>query len=238
MSTTITIPNVRQQTTVSLEATLSDNGVLVDWSTMDSIHAFIYSNNQKIVAGKCTAEVDENTSTILHCTYDACKPQFLGVQKLVIVCTLSGQKNTYDKPAFAFVATTDETAGSTQTEDDPVEVDIDVTDVDTSILAGAIEAALLAAEAANAAAGHAPYIGENGNWFIWSSTQNAYADSGVSATGPQGPAGADGADGVDGGILYPTFHIDAAMHLQMSDAGDSGNQRFEVDDAGHFIMTI
>ena len=131
--------------------------------------------------------------------------------------------------------------------------------MDTSILTGAIAAALAAAEAANTAAGHAPYIGASGNWFIWDATAGDYVDSGTSATGPEGPAGqdgrdgqdgqdgrdgqdgqdgADGRDGVDGGILYPTFRIDAAMHLQMSDAGESANQRFEVDSAGHFKMTI
>lgn len=237
MSTTL--PSIRQQTTVTLKATLTDSDVLVDWSDLDSVSAFIYSSAQKIVAGKCDVEIDEDDSTILICTYDAGKPQFLGEQKLVIITTLDDQKNTYDKAAFTFVSSTDETDEDTETDDDDeVDVAIEVTDVDTSVLTGAIEAALEAAEAANEAAGHAPYIGDDGYWYIWDSDEEAYVSSGVSATGEQGETGADGADGAEGGILYPTFEIDAAMHLQMSDAGSDSNQRFEVDDDGHFIMTI
>ena len=237
MSTTITIPSIRQQTDVTLRVTLSDNGVAVSWPDLSSLKAFIYSEAQRIIAGECTWAVDEEDDTILVCNYDALKPQFLGVQKIVIVCEYAGQQSTFDKEAFTFVATTDETStNGTTVAEETAEVDIDVTDVDSSVLSGAIAAALEAAEAANAAAGHAPYIGQNGNWYIWSADVNNYVDSGTSATGPQGLPGNDGADGVDGGILYPTFSIDGAMHLQMSDAGSDSNQRFSVNDRGHFLM--
>lgn len=257
---TITLTPIRQQTDVTLRVTLTDNGVRVSWLDPSSIRAFLYSERQKIIDGPCTWEVDGEDDTVLVCHYDAHQPQHLGKTKLIIEVTIEGQTSTYDKYALEFVATTDETEDDgTTVEDETAEVDIDVTDVDTSILTGAIAAALAAAEAANTAAGHAPYIGASGNWFIWDATAGDYVDSGTSATGPEGPAGqdgrdgqdgqdgrdgqdgqdgADGRDGVDGGILYPTFRIDAAMHLQMSDAGESANQRFEVDSAGHFKMTI
>lgn len=38
-----------------------------------------------------------------------------------------------------------------------------------------------AADRAEAVSVHSPYIGENGNWFIWSTVLNAYVDSGQSA---------------------------------------------------------
>lgn len=51
--------------------------------------------------------------------------------------------------------------------------------------AAAAGSATAAAAAANAAAGRAPYIGENGNWFVWSVQQNQYVDSGVDASAPE-----------------------------------------------------
>ena len=257
---TITLKPIRQQTDVTLRVTLTDNGVRVSWLDAETIRAFLYSERQRIIDGPCTWGVDSEDDTILVCHYDAHQPQHLGKTKLIVEVTIQGQTSTYDKYALEFVSTTDETQDDgTTAEDEVAEVDIDVTDVDTSILTGAIKAALDAADAADAAAGHAPYIGDNGNWFIWDATEGAYVDSGTSAIGHSPYIGdngnwyvwsvsaddyvdsgtsATGPKGVDGGILYPTFEIDAAMHLQMSDAGDNGNQRFEVDSAGHFMMTI
>lgn len=60
------------------------------------------------------------------------------------------------------------------------------------------EAAQEAQRVADEVAGRAPYIGDNGRWYVWNDGLGAYADSGVSATGPTGAAGADGADGADG----------------------------------------
>lgn len=237
--TQITLKPIRQQTDVNMPTTLTDNTVRMDWQDFDRIQAFIYSERQRIIAGPCTVEIDSEDSTVLLCHYDAHKPQHLGIQRLVVQVELNGHKSTYDKQAFVFVATTDETlSDGTTVTDETAEVDINVEDVDSSILSGAIAAALAAADAANAAAGHAPYIGENGNWWIWSADAGDYVDSGTAATGPQGLPGQDGQDGVDGGILYPSFEIDAAMHLKMSDAGSDSNRRFELDEAGHFKMTI
>lgn len=43
-----------------------------------------------------------------------------------------------------------------------------------------------------------PYIGENGNWFIWDSVSKKYKDSGVKAKGEDGKDGINGTDGKDG----------------------------------------
>jgi hypothetical protein len=71
--------------------------------------------------------------------------------------------------------------------------------------------------------GKSPYIGENGNWYIWNSTTNVYDDSGKPARGLQGEPGgkgepgaagspgangvdgADGADGIDGLSAYEVW---------------------------------
>ena len=43
----------------------------------------------------------------------------------------------------------------------------------------------------------APYIGANGNWFIWDSDTKAYKDSGVKAEGKDGASGTNGSNGKD-----------------------------------------
>ena len=42
-----------------------------------------------------------------------------------------------------------------------------------------------------------PYIGANGNWFIWDSDAKAYKDSGIRAEGKDGASGTNGANGKD-----------------------------------------
>ena len=157
----IQIPNIRQGTDVTIRATLSDSGVHVDWSEVSEIAAYIYSEDQRQIAGKCSVEVDPLDSEVLICEYPATAHQWLGVQSLVIVCDYDDQHCTFDKKAFAFVATTDETASTTTVEDETVEVDIDVTDVDSSILSAAIRAAL---EAADLAEEKAEYADEQGDY--------------------------------------------------------------------------
>lgn len=46
--------------------------------------------------------------------------------------------------------------------------------------------ALAAAEEAEAAAGHTPYIGENGNWWEWDNESEQFVDTGVPASGGGG----------------------------------------------------
>lgn len=63
--------------------------------------------------------------------------------------------------------------------------------------------------------------------------------------GPQGRPGDPGADstvpgppGPAGGLLYPTFEVDAAMHLQMSDNDAAVEDRFELDADGHLNVNL
>lgn len=60
---------------------------------------------------------------------------------------------------------------------------------DVSTLLAQISAMEAATKAANAAAGRAPYIGGNGNWYVWDAAKGAYADSGQKAQGPKGDQG-------------------------------------------------
>ncbi|MBQ7255345.1 MAG: hypothetical protein IJS31_03760 [Oscillospiraceae bacterium] len=52
--------------------------------------------------------------------------------------------------------------------------------------------------AEEAAVGHAPRIGENGNWQLWDYEANAYADSGKSSKGDKGAQGEKGEKGEKG----------------------------------------
>ncbi|MDR3051944.1 MAG: hypothetical protein LBU67_09535 [Oscillospiraceae bacterium] len=58
--------------------------------------------------------------------------------------------------------------------------------------------ALAAADAARAALSRSPLVGENGCWQVWDARTEAYADTGVHATGPEGEAGPQGEIGPQG----------------------------------------
>ena len=55
-----------------------------------------------------------------------------------------------------------------------------------------------AADRAEAAVINEPYIGANGNWFVYDFSTQAYVDTNVDATGPAGADGEDGAPGATG----------------------------------------
>lgn len=60
------------------------------------------------------------------------------------------------------------------------------------------EALNLLMEEVNEAFTETPYIGENGNWFLWNKDTLEFIDSNVPATGPQGIQGVEGARGPQG----------------------------------------
>lgn len=265
----ITLEKVRQGSDIRIRAKLIDNGVAVDWSGLSNVVAMVYSDEQRVIAGPCSVSIDPDNSLCLVCRYEADKPQYLGVNSLVIRCEYKGQKKTYDRKAFEIVSRTEDLEGEAVVLEDPeLTVELEVDEVSTSLLDKAIDAALAAAGKALEAASKAPYIGENGNWFVWNAktglyedtgtraegldgrdgkspyigsnghwlvyddTRGEYVDRGVTAQGPEGPKGKDG------GILWPTFEIDAAMHLQMETHEDTGAERFALDDAGHLVVEL
>lgn len=65
-------------------------------------------------------------------------------------------------------------------------------------LQDAVASAKRAAEGADAAASHQPRIGGAGTWEVWDAAAGAYADTGVSAQGPQGAVGPQGPKGETG----------------------------------------
>lgn len=199
---TITLPNIRVSSDLTVSLTLKDGGVAIDWSTLDNIKVSIYSDAQRALAGRCTASVDEGDNTLLVCQYAASKPQYLGVNRVIVQATYMGETKTYDKPAFNFVRWTDDQEGQTITIDDPdVDVEIEVEDVSSSILDEAIVAALAAAERAEAAAAAAEHMvdihtgpqGEDGK-----SAYQCAVDEGYIGTEEEWLASLNGTDGADG----------------------------------------
>lgn len=150
---TITLPNIRVSSDLTVKLKLKDGGVALDWSTLQNIKVSIYSDAQRALAGRCSASIDAEDPTLLVCTYAANKPQYVGVNRVVVSAKYMGETKTYDKPAFNFVRWTDDQAGEQITIDDPdIDVEIEVEDVSSSILQAAIAAALQAAEDAEHAA--------------------------------------------------------------------------------------
>ncbi|WP_312093483.1 hypothetical protein [Aminipila sp.] len=87
-----------------------------------------------------------------------------------------------------------------------------------------------------------PYIGENGNWYVYNKEEGDYIDSGISATGPEGakgdngeqgppgPAGPKGDDGRGLNILgiYPTL-LDLQTAHAIGNIGDAYAVGSETD---------
>lgn len=146
---TITLPNIRVSSDLTVSVRLKDNGVAIDWSTLNNVKASIYSDAQRALAGRCDVSVDAEDPTVLVCQYAANKPQYVGVCRIVVSAKYMGETKTYDKPAFNFVRWTADQDGEQITIDDPdVDVEIEVSDVSSSLLDEAIRAAFTAAEEA------------------------------------------------------------------------------------------
>ena len=153
---TITLPNIRVSSDLTLRVRLKDSGVAVDWSTLTGVKAAIYSDAQRALAGRCDVSIDADDHTLLVCEYEASRPQYLGINSVVVSANYFGEAKTYDKRAFTFVRWTEDQAGEEITIDDPdVDVEISVEDVSSSILDNAIGAAFNGADAAEEAAASA-----------------------------------------------------------------------------------
>lgn len=146
---TITLKNLRTTADVTMNTTLKDGGVFIDWASLSDIKAWLWSDKQGALAGRCNVKVDDNDSTKLICEYASTKPQYPGVNRLIVQASYMGATKTYDKPAFNFVRWTGDQSGQQVTIDDPeVDVEIMVEDVSSSILDKILAACLKATEEA------------------------------------------------------------------------------------------
>lgn len=148
---TITLPNVRQESAVQMHAKLKDNGVALDWTGLSDVKAYMYSDAQRVIAGKCTVEINGEDSEVLDVLYPATAPQYLGRYSLLLRCTYQGREKTFDVSVLTFVERTAQATGVTVITDPEMDVQLVVEDVSTSLLDGAIAAALDAASQASEA---------------------------------------------------------------------------------------
>ena len=139
----IEIPNGRLYSDIRAHVALKDSGVAIDWNGLSSIRAYMYSVPQKALCGQFAVEVNAQDGTDLVCDYSSESPQYEGLARIVVRCVYEGRTKTYDAVLINLVPSTD---------NPEVDVEIEVTEVSTSLLDEAIQAALDAAEAANAAA--------------------------------------------------------------------------------------
>ena len=207
---TITLPNIRVSSDLTVKVRLKDGGVAIDWSDLSNIKACIYSDAQRALAGRCAFSIDEEDNTLLVCTYAANKPQYLGANRIVISAKYMGETKTYDKPAFTFVRWTADQEGEEITIDDPdVDVEIDVEDISSSILQEAVDAAFTAADRANDAAAAAEHMvdihtGPEGKSAYEVAVEEGYTGTEeewlASLVGPQGAQGIQGETGEAAGF--------------------------------------
>ena len=257
----IQLPNNRISSDFHLAVRLLDNNVAVDFTTLHIQQLFMIAEAQDYASdGKCRFSIDSDDATLLHVVWPAEVQFYEGVHRLVLQCSLNNDMKTYDKRVVNVVPLSDSAA--VVYDNDETEVEIVVTEVNTSIMTEILRAcqqatvdANAAADAANSAASHAPCI-INGVWYVWNVEQQQYVTTGVNATGEDGVTPhigangnwfigatdtgvhAQGPQGLSGNLNWPTFSIDAAMHLQMTTDTASDADHFNVDDEGHLILTI
>ncbi len=253
----ILLPNVRMNSDFRAAVRLLDNGVAVDWTTVAGLNVIMVSEAQDYAfAGGCKTSIDEDDATKLHIVWPGESQMYNGIHRLVVQVELAGALATYDKRILNVIPLSD-TAASIHDESD---VDIKVSEVDTSIMTEILRACQAATRLANEAGTHAPKIVE-GIWYVYDATAADYVTTGVKATGEDGTDGEDGVTphidsttgnwfigttdtgvhaqgerGLSGNINFPTFEIDAAMHLQMNGTQESDADRFNVGEDGHLNL--
>ena len=230
---TIELIHKRVGNDIKIALGLTDGGVAVDWTTVDKVNALLVSDQQRVKMGGCKiGGPDATDPTKLLMLYPASQPEYLGVARLVVTVTYHGHVSTFDKPLLVFVPSTAEEGTGTVEVEAPVTLDpennnleISVTDVDTSVLDAAITdaqeaaaAASHAADLATAAAGRNPYIGENSHWYVWDGQAGEFVDTGVDATGLKGDTGPAGPQGPKGDTG------DTGPKGDKGDKGDTGPQ--------------
>lgn len=202
---TITLPNFRVSGTDRARVRLKDGGVYVEWSRMTEIKAWLYSVEQKAISGRFDVQVDPQDGTRLQCVYSAQKPQYPGVNKLILQCKYEGAEKAYDKPLWNFVRWTADQAGEEITMEDPeVDVEIVAEDMSSSVLDEATAAALAAADRAEAAAQAAEHMvdihtGPAGKSAYEVAVEEGYVGTKeewlASLVGPEGQQGIQGETG-------------------------------------------
>ena len=158
---------------------LKDGGLAIDWSGLTGIKAWLYSDAQKAISGRFDVSVNQEDHTLLKCDYSATKPQYLGVNRIIIQAKYNGRTKTYDKAIFNFVPRTSDVPGDITIDEPIVDVELEVEDVSSSILDTTLAAMFKALDEVQDIID------------IHRGPQGPQGETGP--TGPQGPVGPTGA---------------------------------------------
>ena len=190
----ITLKNVRAPSDITIRTRLKDGGMYIDWNTVSNIRAWVYSDAQKSLAGRCVVSVDGSDSTVLVCEYAATNPQYFGINSIIVRCTYHGRTKTYDRKFANIVARTADVSGDMVLDDPVVDLELEVDDVSSSLLDMAIALALNVVRewdqvtiTERGPEGKSAYRVAVDNGFV--GTEDEWLDSLVGATGPRGPRG-------------------------------------------------
>ena len=142
----ITLKNVRASSDITVNLRLKDGGMYIAWTSLSDIKAYIFSDVQRAIAGRCDVSIDGDDSTLLICNYSANKPQYPGVNSIVIRANYDGRLKTYDRRAFNIVKRTSDVSEDIVLNDPVVDLELEVEDVSSSLLDMAIALAFKAVE--------------------------------------------------------------------------------------------
>lgn len=116
----------------------------------------------------------------------------------------------------------------------------------TQAAASATAAEAAATRASNVSV-KVPYVGDNGNWYVWDNDTGGYVDTGTHAQGAQGPKGEQGVQGVQGpqginGVALAAdgifaFNVNAEGHLIVEYTGTDAPD-FSINAEGHLIVNL
>ena len=269
----IELNKYRIGTGVPMLVRLYDSGASISWPDVQIRQLCLYNEQQRAFAGYCTdIAPDAEDDTLLHCLYPAEQQLFTGVYRLIAQVAYNGNPATYDALAFVLVRNLDEAGAGTNPE--PVEIGITVSALPSSVITEVLDACIkatadaehaahlvplqilqdceAATQAALEAAGKAPYIGENGNWFVWDAEAGEYVDSGNQARGSTGNGIASWTvveSQEDGGynVVTVTFTdgTEETFNIKNGSKGDTGNGIASIvqtvespDDAGTNVITV
>ena len=157
------LTRIRIGTDIVMSVGLSDSGIKLSWDSVEIKHVVLYSDVQRVQAGRGKYSVNPDDAEQMTVRYMAGQQCYLGAYRLVVQFVMGagegveGRTYTADVPCFELVATTEEVGNvpSSGGDDDVIGLRLDLESIDSSLVQELIDACINAAEDANAAAASA-----------------------------------------------------------------------------------
>ena len=154
------LTRIRIGTDIVMSVGLSDSGIKLSWDSVEIKHVVLYSDDQRVQAGRGEYSVNPDDAEHMTVKYRADQQCYLGAYRLVVQFVMGagegmeGRTYTADVPCFELVATTEEVGNvpSSGGDDDVIGLRLDLESIDSSLVQELIDACINAAEAANTAA--------------------------------------------------------------------------------------